>query len=101
MFCLNLLPLLRARTQAQARAFSARIRYVPVLFAATVCFFAGPNRDTAEAAAVASTATGNWSGAATSAWPLTNRTGTVTSLAASAAITGVGTLFTTELTVGN
>jgi|GEM_PF-3776110 len=55
----------------------------------------------AEAASITSTASGNWSGAATSAWPLTNRTGNVTSSNVSAAVTGTGTAFLTELTIGN
>ena len=50
------------------------------------------------AANVASAATGNWSA---SAWPNTGRTGTITTSTGSVTVTGTGTLFLTELSVGN
>ena len=54
-----------------------------------------------EGATVSTVSSGTWSGTAVSAWPLTNRTGTVTTTNSSALVTGVSTLFTTELSVGN
>ncbi len=50
------------------------------------------------AANITSSATGNWSA---TAWPNTGRTGTITSSTGSATLTGSGTSFTTELSVGN
>ncbi len=50
------------------------------------------------AANVASAATGNWSA---TAWPNTGRTGTITTSTGSVTVTGTGTLFLTELSVGN
>ena len=49
-------------------------------------------------AAITASATGNAS--ATSTWPSTGRTGTITTSNASAAVTGSGTLFTSELNPG-
>lgn len=51
-----------------------------------------------EAATITSTATGNWSA---SAWPNTLRTGTITTSNASTTVTGTGTAFLTEISVGN
>lgn len=50
------------------------------------------------AANVTSAATGNWSA---TAWPNTGRTGTITTSTGSVTVTGTGTLFLTELSVGN
>ncbi len=50
------------------------------------------------AATITSTGSGNWSA---SAWPNTGRTGTITTLTSSATVTGTGTLFLTEISVGN
>lgn len=47
---------------------------------------------------VTSNTSGNWSA---TAWPNSGRTGTITAVSGSLAITGSGTLFTTELSVGN
>ena len=52
----------------------------------------------AEAATATSRATGNWNTGST--WSLT-RTGTITANVASATVTGAGTNFLTELSVGN
>lgn len=49
-------------------------------------------------ATITSAASGNWSA---SAWPNTVRTGTISTSTSSATVTGVGTLFTTEISVGN
>lgn len=51
-----------------------------------------------DAANVTSAATGNWSA---TAWPNTGRTGTITTSTGSLTVTGTGTLFLTELSVGN
>jgi hypothetical protein len=53
---------------------------------------------TIQAASVTSNTSGNWSA---SAWPNTNRTGTITTSTTSNTITGIGTQFTTEISVGN
>ena len=50
------------------------------------------------AATINNAGSGNWSA---SAWPSTNRTGTISVSNGSAAVTGIGTLFTTEISVGN
>ena len=50
------------------------------------------------AANVTSAASGNWSA---TAWPNTNRTGTIAASASSVNVTGNGTAFLTELSVGN
>ena len=50
------------------------------------------------AASITSLTSGNWSA---TAWPNTLRTGTLTVLNNSNAVTGTGTLFTTEISVGN
>ncbi len=50
------------------------------------------------AANVTSAASGNWSA---TAWPNTNRTGTIVASSSSVNVTGSGTLFLTELSVGN
>jgi|GEM_PF-1460677 len=50
------------------------------------------------AAAITSTGSGNWSA---SAWPNTGRTGTITTSTVSTTVTGVGTLFLTQISVGN
>jgi|WetSurMetagenome_2_1015567.scaffolds.fasta_scaffold17851_2 hypothetical protein len=47
---------------------------------------------------ITSTGNGNWSA---NAWPNTARTGTITTLTSSATVTGTGTLFLTEISVGN
>jgi hypothetical protein len=52
----------------------------------------------ARAATISSIATGNWSA---SAWPNTLRTGTITTSVVSATVTGVGSAFLTEISVGN
>jgi Secretion system C-terminal sorting domain len=52
----------------------------------------------AMAATIVSAGTGNWSA---TAWPNTARTGTITTSAASATVTGTGSLFLTEISVGN
>jgi hypothetical protein len=49
-------------------------------------------------ASITSLTSGNWSA---TAWPNTSRTGTIRVVSGSAAVTGTGTLFTTELSVGN
>lgn len=51
-----------------------------------------------QAANVASAANGNWSA---TAWPNTGRTGSITASTSSVTVTGSGTLFLTELSVGN
>jgi len=51
-----------------------------------------------QAASITSTTSGNWSA---TAWPNTNRTGTITTSTVSSLITGTSTLFTTEISVGN
>jgi cell division septation protein DedD len=50
------------------------------------------------AAAITSAGTGDWSAAA---WPNTTRTGTITTSTSLTAVTGSGTAFTTEISVGN
>ena len=50
------------------------------------------------AATVTSNTDGNWSA---TAWPNTGRTGTITTTTGSSTVTGSGTLFTTEISVGN
>src|SRR5580700_7221617 len=53
----------------------------------------------AMAAVISSAGTGNWS---STAWPNTTRTGTITTSTASAIVTGAGgSLFLTEISVGN
>ena len=47
---------------------------------------------------ITSTGSGNWSA---TAWPNTARTGTITTSTSSKSVTGVGTAFTTEISVGN
>ncbi|MDD4902684.1 MAG: hypothetical protein PHE24_06135, partial [Patescibacteria group bacterium] len=59
-------------------------------------FFVANN---ALAATINSTQTGNWS--AVSTWAPVNRTGTIAYNSGSAAVTGTGTSFTTELAVGS
>lgn len=51
-----------------------------------------------KSATITSVSTGNWSA---SAWPNTNRTGTITTSTNSTTVTGTSTSFTTELSVGN
>ncbi|MBI2283333.1 MAG: hypothetical protein HYU71_06475 [Bacteroidetes bacterium] len=51
-----------------------------------------------EAAAITSNVSGNWSA---TAWPNTTRTGTITTATNSTTVTGSGTSFTTEISVGN
>ena len=65
----------------------------PLLFLICVLSFAASN-----AATITSIASGNWSA---TAWPNTVRTGTITTSTASNTITGVGTLFLTQISVGN
>ena len=50
------------------------------------------------AASITSSGTGNWSA---SAWPTTNRTGTITATTSTTTVTGSGTSFTTQFSVGN
>lgn len=50
------------------------------------------------AASVTSSASGNWSA---TAWPNTGRTGTITTSTSNNTVTGSGTSFTTEVSVGN
>ena len=70
----------------------------------TTCFFVGVCAlflllsISTQAANVASAANGNWSA---TAWPNTGRTGTITTSTGSVTVTGTGTLFLTELSVGN
>jgi Secretion system C-terminal sorting domain len=52
----------------------------------------------AKAATISSIGSGNWSA---TAWPNTARTGTITTSNASATVTGAGSLFLTEISVGN
>ncbi|MEI7897759.1 MAG: SprB repeat-containing protein, partial [bacterium] len=49
-------------------------------------------------ATITSSTSGNWSA---TAWPNTVRTGTITTSTANANVVGVGTLFTTQISVGN
>src|SRR6185312_11703088 len=49
-------------------------------------------------ATIVSAGSGNWSA---TAWPNTVRTGTITTSTGSAAVVGVGTVFTTEISVGS
>jgi hypothetical protein len=49
-------------------------------------------------ASITSAAAGNWSA---TAWPNTTRSGTITTSSVTSAITGIGTSFTTEISVGN
>src|SRR5258708_14326024 len=52
-----------------------------------------------QAATITSAQTGNWSSAST--WTAVSRTGTITVGLGGTAVTGVGTLFTTELAIGS
>jgi Secretion system C-terminal sorting domain len=52
----------------------------------------------AKAATISSIGTGNWSA---TAWPNTARTGTITTSTLSTTVTGVGSSFLTEISVGN
>src|SRR3984893_13914363 len=71
---------------------SFMIRFLPLII--IVMITSG-----AMAATIASIATGNWSA---TAWPNTTRTGTITTSNASAIVTGAaGSLFLTEISVGN
>src|SRR5580704_10506693 len=75
MICLKRLPLL-----------------TPVLV--SLFCFAGP----VQAAWITSTGSGNWSA---TAWPNTARTGTISTTLNVTGVTGSGTAFTTEITIGN
>ena len=54
---------------------------------------------TAIGASIISRATGNWNSVDT--WTAITRTGTITTITSSSAVTGSGTLFTTEIAVGD
>lgn len=59
-----------------------------------IIFFAG----TIYGASITNSTSGNWSA---TAWPNTTRTGSITTLTSSSNVTGSGTSFTTEISVGN
>jgi hypothetical protein len=69
---------------------SARLCLLSVLLIATSSI--------AFSATIVSAGSGNWSA---TAWPNTGRTGTITTSTGSAAVVGVGTVFTTEISVGS
>lgn len=69
-----------------------------VIYVAFVSVFLSALTDDALAATYVSRATGNWN--ATATWAIL-RTGTITTTTSSATVTGVGTLFTTDLANGN
>ena len=71
--------------------YSLKICILPLVFALSLA-------SGARAATISSIATGNWSA---SAWPNTLRTGTITTSVVSATVTGVGSAFLTEISVGN
>ena len=52
-------------------------------------------------ATITTSCSGNWSGATTNPWPNSTRTGTITTTTSSTSLTGSGTLFLTELSVGS
>src|SRR5580698_2198428 len=88
------------RARARVRRLIGRNRG-GVLFTVVLFLCMGLKVKTAHAASVYSAANGTWSGAGVSAWPQTNRTGTVTASTSLTTVTGVSTLFTTELSTGN
>ena len=85
-------------TKLPTKNFSIRTIYPRFLQLPLILLFALISSTTIFAAAITSLTTGNWSA---TAWPNTTRTGTITTATNSTTVTGAGTSFQTELSVGS